>query len=738
MLSFICKRSNARAQWYASFNEIRAQFIYVASLPFIVIGIVLGGLTVIRPVVPNHPFTLALALLLLGIISTSLSLRFVMAARHLIVWASTAILISTMILLPGDWLPFLVIPLLFVHAVLVTGGSLISSIVVGVTAGLLTSSGDRTYPLIPFITCLALGMLTSWSVIELLSIALRLSWDTERQTDHLLVESRERQGNLAALYKSLDLSATLLEQTNKRLEIARRQSEEAQRLKEQFAANISHELRTPLNLILGFSEMLYMSPQVYGDLTWTPILRRDIYQIYKSSRHLLEMIDDILDLSRFELAGFTLTKEPTNIEALLTSAVEMTTGLFRDRPVSLLLEVEPDLPELIIDRTRIRQVILNLLSNARRFTDIGTVTLRAIRNGGDVLFSVQDTGPGIAADKLKHLFEEFYQADQSIRRQYHGVGLGLAISRHFVQAHEGRIWVESVEGQGSTFYFSLPIPSVGMPTLYPHENRPVQHDLHSPQLRVAVLDADPTVGTLVSRHLKDCDVVQYESVTAMLSDEAINAIPPDMVIQNISPTTHAMREPIESVVHIDELPDTPVIRCSLPSKAWLAAELSVAGSLSKPVTADQLISAIERIGGVTDILVIDDDRGFCQLIERMLSVAGHQYKVRRAYDGEEGLRAMREKQPDLVLLDLIMPRMDGFELLAQKATISSLMAVPVILLSVTSAVEDALIRKGNHLTIVREGGLKLTEVLYLLEAFTHMLSRHDHPHLNEVELVKNS
>jgi CheY-like chemotaxis protein/anti-sigma regulatory factor (Ser/Thr protein kinase) len=465
--------------------------------------------------------------------------------------------------------------------------------------------------------------------------------------------------------------------------------------------------------------MLYMSPNVYGDMQWPPTLRRDIYQIYRSSRHLLEMIDDILDLSRFELSGFTLNKEPTDIAALLQGVMDITTGLFRDRPVKLALEVEPNLPALDIDRTRIRQVILNLLSNARHFTERGQVLIRAQRNEGDVIMSVSDTGSGIPAQKIGHIFEEFYQVDNSMRRIHDGAGLGLAISQRFVQAHEGRIWVESVEGQGSTFYFSLPIPDVGIPTLYPKVTQSLPPAWESDRLRIAVVDPDPAVAALVRRHVADCDVIQAESI-AQLMGQAVTQ-PVELVVQNISPIDEA-KQPLPTPEELGDLSSLPIIRCSLPSKTWLTNELAVAACVNKPITDDQLLREINRIGSVSTVLVVDDDRGFCQLMERMLSAAPQHFVVWHAYDGEEGLRVMQDRKPDLVLLDLIMPHVDGLEMLAAKSRIAELATIPVIVLSVTSAAEDALLRKGSSLSVNRVGGLKLPEILRCLHGLTEALT----------------
>ncbi|MCL5996660.1 MAG: ATP-binding protein [Chloroflexi bacterium] len=705
-------------EWQTNAIDLHKDLIALISLPLIVIGIVLGSLTATRLAFPNLLFLIALASIALGLVTLLLSGQYTTLARHLLAWGVNGLLLTALGISSEPWLPMIGLPIIVINTALVTGGGLVSAVVIGALTWWLARDNTRTYPMVLIAGLYALTAFIAMAVVAVFGRTLRLAWETEAQTDQMLIEARERQGNLASVLKSLELTTSLLEQANRKLYLAHRQAEEAQRLKEQFAANVSHELRTPLNLILGFSEMLYLSPEVYGDMRWPPTLRRDVYQIYRSSRHLLEMIDDILDLSRYDLAEFTLNKEPTKIEPLLQNAVEITAGLFRDRPVNLELVVEPNLPALNLDRTRIRQVVLNLLSNARHFTEHGTVRVQAHQSNGDVIVSVSDTGPGIPADKLSHIFEEFYQVDGSLRRNHHGAGLGLAISKHFVQAHEGRIWVESEEGHGSTFYFSLPIPHTGTPTLYPKSTNSLEPAHRDERTRLLVIDPDPTVAALLQRHLGNCDVFQVEDVPHL--EEEIIARQPHLILNNIPPT-HPSPQQEETrwgsgaLLALEQkgLLTMPVVSCSLPSKAWLASELSVTACLSKPITAQQLYKELNRIGPVHEILIVDDDRGFCQLVERMLGMPGT-YHVRHAYDGQEGLQAIQQQPPDLVLLDLIMPNMDGFEMLVHKNHTPALAAIPVILLSVTSAAEDALLRQGSGFSIQRTTGLRLVEVLRCL------------------------
>jgi CheY-like chemotaxis protein len=534
-------------------------------------------------------------------------------------------------------------------------------------------------------------------------------------------------------------------------------------MKEQFAANVSHELRTPLNIILGFSEVMYLSPEVYGDVDWPPILRRDVYQIYNGSRHLLKMIDDVLELSRFEMVGFTLNREPTRLEPLLRDTVEIVEKLFRGRPVCLEVKVAQGLPVLEIDLTRIRQVLLNLLNNAARFTEEGVVRVEARRESGEVVVSVSDTGSGIPAHELPHIFEEFYQVDRSLHRKHGGTGLGLAISKHFVEAHDGRIWVESEEGVGSTFTFTLPIPDEHVPFSRLGVDRPLEPPTSETPPPVLVVDPDPAVATMVDRHLDEYEIIQVRGMGQLM--EAVMLHHPQAVICNVSPgekegfwdepgdrrlpaapgcpyfpssRNESLRfpssrsEPVYAqVARNTSTADTaiaipvPFIECSLPSQAWLADELAVVGCLTKPITVAQLLREIERVGGVRDVLVVDDDRDFCQLVERMLEASGRAYQVRRAYGGEDSLLALRSQRPELVLLDLVMPGVDGFHVLQEMRQDPDLADVPVLLLTATSYAEDALARRGGRLVSVRRSdGLSPSEVLRCIQSIVGVLDPH--------------
>ena len=696
-------------------EELRCELAGRLATLTIVIGYV-AGVLVMMPVLrkQQYPITglsLAGSVTVLGVAVRLLATTRPILARRLLVWGLITVLLGMMWMLSDPLVPFLGMPVIFVSALLASGGGFAAFVLIAVLSVWLNYSGARVYPLLHLLGLLGLSTGVAWLAVRTLYTALEWAWTMQQRADQLLQLARERQAELAGALKSIDNANTILRRTQRELIVARKQAEEARRMKEQFAANVSHELRTPLNLILGFSEMMYLSPEIYMQ-EWPPTLRRDIYQIYRSSRHLLEMIDDVLDLSRFEIVGFTLNKEPTALGSLIREAVEIARDLFADHPVRLETEIADDLPVLEIDRTRIRQVLLNLLSNASRFTDEGEVRVRAVANDREVLISVSDTGTGIPADKIPYLFDEFYQVDHSLHRKHGGAGLGLAISKRFVEAHDGRIWVESELGRGSTFTFTLPIPERHIPVSRLRMGRPLEPPRSASRPPLLVVDPDESVANLVRRYLTDYEIIHVERPDALA--EQIILHHPQAVIYNVLPGKRLTESELPEIM-------VPFIECSLPSQAWVASDLAVKACLTKPITPQQLIEMIKPLGAVRDVLVVDDDRGFCQLVERILQAGDTDFVVRKAYDGDDGLRAMRSSRPDLVLLDLIMPGKDGFEVLEEMRREPELANVPVILLTATTLAEDVLTRHGSQITILRAGGLMPAEVLRYLRNIVGVL-----------------
>ncbi len=262
------------------------------------------------------------------------------------------------------------------------------------------------------------------------------------------------------LAESLEESNARLERINAELERAWAAAEEAKNFRGQFLANMSHELRTPLNAVIGFSEAMLKFPAMYDDVPLPPEYRYDVEQIHASGTQLLHVINDILDLSKVDAGKLEVRHEVVNLEPIFKATLSMAIGLIGDRPVELKQDLPDELPLAWADGNRIRQVLINLYSNAIKFTDAGAITLGVTTQGDEVIISVSDTGCGIPEDEREVIFEEFVQGRATSARQRTGSGLGLTISRRLVELMGGRIWLESEVGVGTTFYFSLPRASL--------------------------------------------------------------------------------------------------------------------------------------------------------------------------------------------------------------------------------------------------------------------------------------
>jgi len=349
------------------------------------------------------------------------------------------------------------------------------------------------------------------------------AWQGYEQARQNLEEARDRQVELKQALKDLELSANQTIRLNDMLAAAREAVEEARRAKEAFVANVSHELRTPLNMIIGFSDMILGSPGVYARRL-PPALMADIAAIKRNSQHLADLVDDVLDLSEADTGRMQLLKEWGSIREIVGEATEAVTALFEQKGLSLTVDIPENLPSIYCDHTRIRQVILNLLSNAGRFTDRGGTKVRVVLQNDAFVVSVSDTGPGMSPEHLEHMFEPFQQADVSIRRRYGGSGLGLSISKRFVEMHGGKIWLESELDKGTTAYFSLPLRSAlpknapgrwfGPYQEYsPRTRRSLAPEIGPKPLVVVVEQgAQGALCQLIKRYLEDLEAVQARSI----------------------------------------------------------------------------------------------------------------------------------------------------------------------------------------------------------------------------------
>ena len=540
---------------------------------------------------------------------------------------------------------------------------------------------------------------------------------------------RDQRLEMGRIQEDLVQANNELARLSDRLRAMRQVADEARQAKEEFAANVSHELRTPLNMIIGFSEMIAQSPEVYGEALPASLLA-DIDAIQRNSQQLARLVNDVLDLSQIDAGRMALSKEWCSLDEILTEATLAVRALFESKGLFLEVDVADDLPALFVDNTRIREVVLNLVSNAGRFTERGGVRVRAWQEARRVVVSVADTGPGISPDDHNRLFEPFQQLDASIRRRHGGTGLGLSISKRFVEMHGGRMWLESELGRGTTFFFSLPVDwpgEIGGDRVMRWFNPDVRMDdrlrtrafqAPAPEVRprLVVLESGETLQRLIKRYWDEVEVAAAESVEAAI--DALSQSPAQALIVNASPFGPA---PIDSSQLLDLPYDTPAVTCWVPGEDDAARRLGVIRYLVKPIPRATLIDALEDLDSdVRTILVVDDDPGALQLFVRMLSTTPHDYRILQASSGQRALELLQERQPDVMLLDLIMPGMSGFEVLKQKSAQPAIRDIPVLVISSRDPLNEPIV--SNALTLMRGRGLSVSTLLACIRALSSILA----------------
>ena len=552
-----------------------------------------------------------------------------------------------------------------------------------------------------------------------------LSFERAREQ---MEEARDQRVELKQIQKDLLQANRELARLSDRLKAMHQVAEEARRVKEEFVANVSHELRTPLNMIIGFSEMIARTPEVYG-VELPPELLADVTAVQRNSQHLHKLVDDVLDLSQIDAGRMALSKQWTSAHEIVDEAVLAVRALFESKGLYLRTTVGPDLPCLYCDDTRVRQVVINLLSNAGRFTVRGGVRVEVQGDDSQVVFSVADTGPGIGQEDQRRLFEPFQQLDGSIRRIHGGSGLGLSISQRFVEMHGGKMWLESQVGVGTTIYFCLPLaPLPGAPSsgddfrrwfseYLPYEERTHSTRAPVPELipRYVLLEEGNTLRRLLLRYMDRVEVVSVGDRREAIAE--LSRSPAQALVVNEPPSD----DPSRRRGRWADLPyDTPAVTCWVPGENAAAAQLGVVRYLLKPTTRDELLLALAELGeGVRTVLLVDDEPEALQLFARMLSTSERGYRVLRAKDGPRALELLRTRAPDVMLLDLIMPGMDGFEVLREKGEDPAIREIPVIILSSRDPGGEPIV--SDALKVARGGGLSVRDLLACIRAVSEIL-----------------
>jgi signal transduction histidine kinase/CheY-like chemotaxis protein len=490
--------------------------------------------------------------------------------------------------------------------------------------------------------------------------------------------------------------------SNERTAALRLLAEEAEKTKVAFVSKVSHEFRTPLNMIIGLIDLIVKSPEIYGQ-PFPPAAFEDLNVIYRNCEHLSALINDVLDLTQVESGRMRLRKERVDMASIVHEALGVVQPLINKKKLDFELLVKSDLPQVYCDRTRIRQVILNLLSNAARFTDRGGIKVRIDQKSNYIVVSVIDTGPGINPQDRESIFDPFCQGSQTLWLDKGGSGLGLTISKQFVELHGGRIWFDSALGEGTAFSFELPITDLILPTETP--NRWIAEDWiwmeHfptgklpdlNPKPRVVVYDEVGELHNTLNRYSSEIEFVEVNSTTQAV--EAQRKLPAHAVIVNLQAPVD-LAQSVGSLSH--DISNTAIVGCSIPSARKQAWEVHAVDYLIKPVTRDRLKQAVKKVpGSVVHVLIVDDDPDVVKLLTRMLFAFAPVLQVTSAASGVQAMQQMHLQLPDLILLDVILPDMDGWAFLKSKNAQEDLKYVPVIFVTA----QDPNIQPPNSPTLV--------------------------------------
>jgi signal transduction histidine kinase/CheY-like chemotaxis protein len=514
--------------------------------------------------------------------------------------------------------------------------------------------------------------LLGWTSMQAVLTVTEWSLYSFKQAQNNLEDARDHRGQLAHVVKELDSANIRLERLNRMLVLARAEAEDAKEARNRFALAISHELRTPLNFIISFSEIMVKTPATYATLTrWPAGLYEDIQEIYRSSQHLMRLVNDVLDLGQIENLRMNLIKEWISLSHIVGEAGSMVKRAFDLKNLELRMEIEPDLPLVFVDRTRIRQVLLNLINNSLRFTDQGSVTLRLSHSETNtLLICVEDTGTGIAAEDIPRIFEDFHQVSKDSWRRREGTGLGIPISKKFIELHGGQMWVESEVGVGTRFYFTIPLTSGNGAVVLMDKERDDQY-WNAMKTRaekgknILTVSRDPAAGEIIAPYVEGFSLITVPPDSDFV--QQVNAMLPHALFldQNIAEEPRVQEK-------IRRLPyDLPVICFSFPGNPVHPTDLPdcVHYYLVKPFTNQTLVDSILSLGPDTHyLLVVDDDQAMLNLVIRALrsrlkGKMNKQYQLVPARTGQEALESISRTTPDAILLDVNLPDISGLEIL---------------------------------------------------------------------------
>ena len=496
---------------------------------------------------------------------------------------------------------------------------------------------------------------------------------------------------------------TELKRREEEVAAARDEAMQATQAKSQFLASMSHELRTPLNAIIGYSEMLQEEAEDLGQDRFLP----DLMKIREAGKHLLSLINDVLDLSKIEAGKMDVLVEEFAVADLIEQVHSVIEPLIAKNANALEVIGAPDLGTMRSDQTKLRQSLLNLLSNAAKFTERGRITLAARRmagpDGDRLQFVVSDTGIGMAPEQLQGLFQAFSQARSSTARDYGGTGLGLAITRHFCRLLGGDVAVESTPGKGSTF--TLILPAV-CPAATPEVTTSSAPARRADALgTVLIIDDEKPAHELLERELAGAGYHILHAAGGREGLKLAKQARPDVITLDIIMPDLDGWSVLKALKADPELCDIPVVLVTIMGDRDLGFALGAADYITKPLDRELLMRAVGRHvrgGDRAQVLVVDDDPKTRDMLRRTLQKAG--WTVAEAANGCEALEALERAKPALVLLDLLMPDMDGFEVLERLNGDATWREVPVIIVTAKDLTPDDIERLNGRVAKVLQKG----------------------------------